>query len=94
MNISTLIAQDILDMYETLSDAKATYNGKDIDVFFQEDYSFSDARDRTIKAQSKDVPNLDEGQEILLQGIVYEVLNCAPTDDGLEVNIALNKAGS
>lgn len=94
MSVNTSLSKDLPNMYATLADTKATYNGNDIDVFFEEDFNIDGVSDRVIKAQTINVAAMVTGESILLDLETYKVINFNPTKDKLETIIALNKVTS
>ena len=91
MSLCLALELDLPNMYSALADAKVTYNGSDINVFYEDNYEIQNITDKSIKVQTKDVPALTDGEVIVLNGVSYEVINFEKTVDGLETIIALSE---
>lgn len=91
MSMNTMMSNDLPGIYAATADTTATYNGKDINVFYEKDYEVEGMGDKTIKALTSDVDMLVVSEPIVLDSKSYTVLNFDFSDDGLETIIALKK---
>jgi len=91
MGLNTSLSGDLPNMYTALADAYATYNGVEIGVFFDDDFTVGGISDKLIKVQSSDVVGLADGHVFEINGVTYEVLNHNPTETELETIVALDE---
>lgn len=91
MSLNTYILSDLPDIYEALSDIKASYNGIDIYMFYENDYVISDVNEKIVKAQIKDMTTIAVGENILIESISYCIVNFEITKDKLEILISITE---
>jgi len=91
MSINTLIVDDLQLIYDELYDAKATFKGNEISVFFANDYEVQSSKEKVLRVQSKDVVGISNSDVITLDGADYKVITFIPDANGLETTVGLEK---
>jgi len=91
MGINTLMEDDLQLIYDELYDAKATFKGNEISVFFSPDYEIQSSKEKIITAQSKDVSGITNSDVLAIDGIDYKVITFNESADGRETTIGLEK---
>lgn len=91
MGLNVSMSDKLPSLYETLADIKVSYNGNDIYAFYDDDYEVSSLKDKVLKVQKNDVPNLANGDIMNIDSVPSTVINYQPTRDGLEMIIGLRE---
>lgn len=96
MSFKEMMKSDLSGLYQSLGD-EAVFSGTSLDpalgtkifVIPEEDFDIETAEYKKFRAIASDVVEIEEGQTLLMDGVVNEIKNFKPSDDGLEMYISV-----
>ena len=91
MNINTLQAIDIANLYAELYDDKALFNGTEISVIYDSDYEVQSLKEKTIRVLTSSVPLLSNSDIFTINGTIYKVIAFQQMPNGMETIIGLER---
>jgi len=89
MALKQMIENDINLLYSELYDAKAYFNGDEINVIYDNTYDVQSVREKVLRVQASDVVGISNSDTITIEDKVYRVISYLPTSDELEMIIGV-----
>lgn len=92
MTFKEIRIADLKVIYDTDEFAKeATYKGNKVPVFIQKDeIDIFDISCERIKVMQSDFLNIEEGDEIEIEGVLYSIFNFSPPKD-FQISVSIRE---
>lgn len=92
MTFKEMMVTDLAVIYNTDEFAKeATYKGNKVPVLIQKDeIDIFDVSCERIKVMQSDFLNIEEGDEIEIEGVLYSILNFSPPKD-FQISVSIKE---